>query len=466
MSYGECESIVQPFTAVTDAGRAPAHRDGGARHHDGRRRRRHRLLRVRARRAGERADVVRRGAAGVLAGVVAVGARGGRDEPDAHRRELDRLDGARERDGLRGAVPATASGGGGPARSCRGLGGSPRSRSRPRASAWCPTSRLRGREPRLSDRLSQRRPGLQGLGPEHRFVGGTSAAAPSSRVRSGAWVSRRTIRACRGPGSSRRCSTTSRSTTRRRSLDVAQGTYALFGGSCCPTRPGFDLPPPAGLTAAGVIASSLVHLRPPVVADERLHGSTRKPQHPTRPLASLIVCSCAALARPGAARPRTRGPRRRRRARPLPRRRRPRRRTRRPLRSAARATTSRPRSRHLPRWQRDQGRRDLRRTRIHCTCRRSRTLSLSWLPSASSRLMPPRRSAQQLKDIVRQTISGLTKNRRPDAGQDRGRVARRACSCWSRSSAQDLDEVDPHGLREDGDSASRVSALARSPRMR
>ena len=43
------------------------------------------------------------------------------------------------------------------------------------------------------------------------------------------------------------------------SHNVVQGTNALFGGSCCPTRPGFDLATGWGSPAAGVIASSLVH---------------------------------------------------------------------------------------------------------------------------------------------------------------------------------------------------------------
>jgi hypothetical protein len=41
--------------------------------------------------------------------------------------------------------------------------------------------------------------------------------------------------------------------------DVTQGTNALFGGSCCPTRPGFDLATGWGSPAANVIASSLPH---------------------------------------------------------------------------------------------------------------------------------------------------------------------------------------------------------------
>ena len=43
-----------------------------------------------------------------------------------------------------------------------------------------------------------------------------------------------------------------------RLADVTQGTNALFGGSCCPTRLGYDLATGWGSTAADVVVSSLV----------------------------------------------------------------------------------------------------------------------------------------------------------------------------------------------------------------
>ena len=41
-------------------------------------------------------------------------------------------------------------------------------------------------------------------------------------------------------------------------LDITQGTNALFGGSCCPTRPGYDLATGWGSPAADAVAASLV----------------------------------------------------------------------------------------------------------------------------------------------------------------------------------------------------------------
>ena len=55
VSYGECESIVQAVHRGAHAGRAPAHRHRGARHHDRRRGRRH-AARRRARAASRRAS--------------------------------------------------------------------------------------------------------------------------------------------------------------------------------------------------------------------------------------------------------------------------------------------------------------------------------------------------------------------------------------------------------------------------
>jgi hypothetical protein len=39
---------------------------------------------------------------------------------------------------------------------------------------------------------------------------------------------------------------------------VTQGTNALFGGSCCPARAGYDTATGWGSPAANVVASSLV----------------------------------------------------------------------------------------------------------------------------------------------------------------------------------------------------------------
>jgi hypothetical protein len=40
-------------------------------------------------------------------------------------------------------------------------------------------------------------------------------------------------------------------------IDITQGSNALFGGSCCPTRPGFDLATGFGSPMANQIAALL-----------------------------------------------------------------------------------------------------------------------------------------------------------------------------------------------------------------
>jgi hypothetical protein len=40
-------------------------------------------------------------------------------------------------------------------------------------------------------------------------------------------------------------------------IDITQGGNALFGGSCCPARPGFDLASGIGSPAANAIAGLL-----------------------------------------------------------------------------------------------------------------------------------------------------------------------------------------------------------------
>jgi hypothetical protein len=40
-------------------------------------------------------------------------------------------------------------------------------------------------------------------------------------------------------------------------VDVTQGSNALFGGSCCPARPGFDLATGLGSPMANLVAQAL-----------------------------------------------------------------------------------------------------------------------------------------------------------------------------------------------------------------
>src|SRR5215211_4305114 len=168
VSYGECESVVKPYTAAC----APAHRHRGARHHHRGRRGRHGLLGLRARRPREPAHIRRQEAAGVLAGLVPVGAGGGRDESHARRRQRDRLDRRLERHRLPGAVREH----GGRRGRLERLRIAALVAARPvlrqlRQAHGARRRRLRRPPPRLPDRLLQRGPELQGLGPEHRLRG-------------------------------------------------------------------------------------------------------------------------------------------------------------------------------------------------------------------------------------------------------------------------------------------------------
>ena len=51
-----------------------------------------------------------------------------------------------------------------------------------------------------------------------------------------------------------------RSAARGAFLDVTDGTNALFGGSCCPARPGFDLATGWGSPMANAIAGGLIRI--------------------------------------------------------------------------------------------------------------------------------------------------------------------------------------------------------------
>ena len=51
--------------------------------------------------------------------------------------------------------------------------------------------------------------------------------------------------------------TTRASATRGAFIDITQGSNALFGGSCCPARPGFDLATGLGSPLANQIAALL-----------------------------------------------------------------------------------------------------------------------------------------------------------------------------------------------------------------
>ena len=127
--------------------------------------------------------------------------------------------------------------------------------------------RVRRREPRLPDRLLG---GVQGCParPDISFVGGTSAATPLVAGMIALWDQQAKARACRGPASCRRCSTRWRSSAAA-FLDVALGTNALFGGSCCPARTGLRPGDRLGSPLANVVAGLLGSAPPGAVAPGR-----------------------------------------------------------------------------------------------------------------------------------------------------------------------------------------------------
>ena len=166
---------------VTHTRRAHAGGGGRARDHGRRRRRRHRLIRVRPRRPAEQADLVRQEAAGVLAGELALRAGCGRHEPDAELRQQHRLHRPVERHGLPGAVHGDR----GWRRRAEHLrvAAVVAARAVVRELQQADGARrggLRRREPRLRDRLLERRQGC----PSRRRRASRSSAGRARRRRS------------------------------------------------------------------------------------------------------------------------------------------------------------------------------------------------------------------------------------------------------------------------------------------
>ena len=175
VSYGECESTMSQVHGLAHDRHAPARREAALGDHDRRRRRRQRVLRVRARRLGEQADVLDEKKPQVSwpassPWVLAVGGTNLTLDADNTIVSTGRV----ERHRLPGAVHAATGGGGGS------------STFEPALVAARPVVReleqahgarhlgVRGREPRLPDRLLERRPGL------HRA---RARASPSSVAR-------------------------------------------------------------------------------------------------------------------------------------------------------------------------------------------------------------------------------------------------------------------------------------------
>ncbi len=99
--------------------------------------------------------------------------------------------------------------------------------------------------------------GCSGSGQSIAYVGGTSAAAPLVAGMIALWDQQASNQGLPRPGFVAPLLTTLAQHSPQAFTDITQGTNALFGGSCCPTRPGFDLATGWGSPAANVVASVL-----------------------------------------------------------------------------------------------------------------------------------------------------------------------------------------------------------------
>ena len=100
--------------------------------------------------------------------------------------------------------------------------------------------------------------GCKGSGQSIAFVGGTSAATPLVAGMIALWNQQARNQGLPRPGFVAPLLYTLAQHNPQSFVDVVQGTNALFGGSCCPTRTGFDLATGWGSPVADVVASSLV----------------------------------------------------------------------------------------------------------------------------------------------------------------------------------------------------------------
>ena len=99
--------------------------------------------------------------------------------------------------------------------------------------------------------------GCKGSGQSIAFVGGTSAATPLVAGMIALWNQQAKNQGLKKPGFVAPLLYSLAKSSPQTFTDITQGTNALFGGSCCPTRPGFDLATGWGSPAANVVASSL-----------------------------------------------------------------------------------------------------------------------------------------------------------------------------------------------------------------
>jgi kumamolisin len=99
--------------------------------------------------------------------------------------------------------------------------------------------------------------GCKGSGQSIAFVGGTSAAAPLVAGMVALWNQQARIQGLPRPGFVPPLLYTLAQRQAGAFTDVTQGTNSLFGGSCCPARAGYDTATGWGSPAADVVASSL-----------------------------------------------------------------------------------------------------------------------------------------------------------------------------------------------------------------
>jgi kumamolisin len=100
--------------------------------------------------------------------------------------------------------------------------------------------------------------GCKGSGQSIAFVGGTSAAAPLVAGMIALWNQQARNQGLPRPGFVPPLLYALAEHNPGSFTDITQGTNALFGGSCCPARPGYDTATGWGSPAADVVASSLV----------------------------------------------------------------------------------------------------------------------------------------------------------------------------------------------------------------
>jgi kumamolisin len=99
--------------------------------------------------------------------------------------------------------------------------------------------------------------GCSGASQSIAFVGGTSAAAPLVAGMVALWNQQAKAEGRPKPGFVAPLLYSLAKRNPGAFLDITQGTNALFGGSCCPTRPGFDLATGWGSPDAAAIAGAL-----------------------------------------------------------------------------------------------------------------------------------------------------------------------------------------------------------------